>query len=677
MWYGFAMKNEFVQTGNETAPLPMSRREMKARGIEQLDFVYIIGDAYIDHPSFGPAIISRVLESHGYTVGIISQPDWHDAEAFRALGRPKLGFLISSGNMDSMVNHYTSAKKRRGEDAYTEGGVAGRRPDRAVIVYSNRCREAYKNVPVIIGGIEASLRRFAHYDYWDDKVRRSVLCDSGADLLLYGMGERSVVEVADALSGGLDIKDITYIAGSCYMTSSLERVYDYELIESYEDVAADRSKYASAFMKQYREQDAIRGKRLVQPHGNAYIVVNPPSMPLSEEELDAVYDLPYTRAPHPSYRGEIPALKEVKFSLASCRGCFGGCSFCALTFHQGRVVQARSHASLIREAELMTHDREFKGYIHDVGGPTADFRFPACKKQLKYGVCADRQCLGYEPCSQMHADHSDYVELLEKLRHVKGVKKVFVRSGIRYDYMLQDKDKKQTFFRELVNYHISGQLKVAPEHCVSSVLDYMGKPHFDVFEKFWHQYRKLNEERGTEQYLVPYLMSSHPGCTLRDAVELAEFLHRSGRVPEQVQDFYPTPGTLSTCMYYTGIDPRNMSPVYVAKDPKEKAMQRALLQWSRPEKRALVVEALEETGRTDLIGYEKKCLLRPRKGEPYGQPAAKPEKPELPERRPRRKDKEAAGNRGRRNTPTVRQPAQKGKMSPKKKAAFAKKRQGK
>lgn len=366
----------------DNAPLPMTKREMKARGIEQLDFVYIIGDAYIDHPSFGPAIISRVLESHGYTVGIISQPDWHDAEAFRALGRPKLGFLISSGNMDSMVNHYTSAKKRRGEDAYTEGGVAGRRPDRAVIVYSNRCREAYKNVPVIIGGIEASLRRFAHYDYWDDKVRRSVLCDSGADLLLYGMGERSVVEVADALSGGLDIKDITYIAGSCYMTSSLERVYDYELIESYEDVAADRKKYASAFMKQYREQDAIRGKRLVQPHGNAYIVVNPPSMPLSEEELDAVYDLPYTRAPHPSYRGEIPALKEVKFSLASCRGCFGGCSFCALTFHQGRVVQARSHASLIREAELMTHDREFKGYIHDVEARLRTSASPPAKSSL-------------------------------------------------------------------------------------------------------------------------------------------------------------------------------------------------------------------------------------------------------------------------------------------------------
>ena len=426
------MKHDFRQNEYPLKALPMTRAEMDGLGIEQLDFVYVIGDAYIDHPSFGPAIISRVLESRGYSVGIIAQPDWHSAEEFKKLGRPRLAFLVSAGNMDSMVNHYTSAKKRRSEDAYTENGVSGKRPDRAAIVYSNRCREAYKNVPVIIGGIEASLRRFAHYDYWEDKVRRSILCDSGADLLLYGMGERSIVEVADALASGLNIKDITYIAGTCYMTGSLDKVYDYELIESYEETAADKKKYASAFMKQYREQDAIRGKRLVQPHGNAYVVVNPPAMPLSTEELDAVYELPYSRAPHPSYKGEIPALKEVRFSLASCRGCFGGCSFCALTFHQGRIVQARSRASLVKEAELMTHDPLFKGYIHDVGGPTADFRFPACKKQLKSGVCPDKQCLGYEPCKNMRADHADYVELLDELKRIKGVKKVLVRSGIRY-----------------------------------------------------------------------------------------------------------------------------------------------------------------------------------------------------------------------------------------------------
>ena len=589
--------------------LPVSRQDMEERGIEQLDFVYIIGDAYIDHPSFGPAIISRVLESHGYTVGIISQPDWHDAEAFRALGRPKLGFLISSGNMDSMVNHYTSAKKRRSEDAYTEGGVAGRRPDRAVIVYSNRCREAYKNVPVIIGGIEASLRRFAHYDYWDDKVRRSVLCDSGADLLLYGMGERSVVEVADALSGGLDIKDITYIAGSCYMTSSLERVYDYELIESYEDVAADRKKYASAFMKQYREQDAIRGKRLVQPHGNAYIVVNPPSMPLSEEELDAVYDLTYKRAPHPSYRGEIPALKEVKFSLASCRGCFGGCSFCALTFHQGRIIQPRSKESIVREAEAMTHAPGFKGYIHDVGGPTANFRQPACKKQLQRGACPGRQCLFPAPCKNLIADHSDYLALLRKLRKLPNVKKVFIRSGIRFDYLLADPS--DTFFKELVRYHISGQLKVAPEHVSDQVLRVMGKPPHAVYQQFVEKYKRINEQEGMRQYVVPYLMSSHPGCTMEEAVKLAEYLRDSNHEPEQVQDFYPTPSTLSTVMYYTGLDPRTMEPVYVPKNPHEKAMQRALMQYRRPQNYFLVREALQKAGRTDLIGFTPKCLIRP------------------------------------------------------------------
>ncbi len=604
------MKKEAVKEENTAMPLPMSMREMKERGLSSVDFVYIIGDAYIDHPSFGPAIISRVLESHGYSVGIISQPDWHSADAFRALGRPNLGFLVSAGNMDSMVNHYTSAKKRRSEDAYTEGGVSGKRPDRAVIVYSNRCREAYKNVPVIIGGIEASLRRFAHYDYWDDKVRRSVLCDSGADILLYGMGERSIVEVADALSGGLDVKDITYIPGSCYMTSSLERVYDYELIESYEEVASDKKKYASAFMKQYREQDAIRGKRLVQPHGNAYIVVNPPSMPLSEDELDSVYELPYTRAPHPSYKGEIPALKEVKFSLASCRGCFGGCSFCALTFHQGRIVQARSHDSLVREAELMTHDSEFKGYIHDVGGPTADFRFPACKKQLKFGVCPDRQCLGYEPCSQMRADHTDYVELLGKLRQVKGVKKVFVRSGIRYDYVMYDKNDE--FLNTLIKYHISGRLKVAPEHVSDKVLKLMGKPRHQLYDAFTARYNALNKKAGQEQFIVPYFMSSHPGSDLNAAIELALYLKQSGQRPEQVQDFYPTPGTLSTCMYYTGTDPRTGEKVYVARDPEEKAMQRALMQYFMPNYAPLARKALKKAHREDLIGFSKDALVPPR-----------------------------------------------------------------
>lgn len=605
------MKHDFRQNEYPLKALPMTRVEMDGLGIEQLDFVYVIGDAYIDHPSFGPAIISRVLESRGYSVGIIAQPDWHSAEEFKKLGRPRLAFLVSAGNMDSMVNHYTSAKKRRSEDAYTENGVSGKRPDRAAIVYSNRCREAYKNVPVIIGGIEASLRRFAHYDYWEDKVRRSILCDSGADLLLYGMGERSIVEVADALASGLNIKDITYIAGTCYMTGSLDKVYDYELIESYEETAADKKKYASAFMKQYREQDAIRGKRLVQPHGNAYVVVNPPAMPLSTEELDAVYELPYSRAPHPSYKGEIPALKEVRFSLASCRGCFGGCSFCALTFHQGRIVQARSRASLVKEAELMTHDPSFKGYIHDVGGPTADFRFPACKKQLKSGVCPDKQCLGYEPCKNMRADHADYVELLDELKRIKGVKKVFVRSGIRYDYVMYD-DKKDVFLRAIIKDHISGRLKVAPEHVSGRVLKLMGKPRHQLYDAFVSKYNELNRKTGHEQFIVPYFMSSHPGSDLNAAVELALYLKKSGQRPEQVQDFYPTPGTLSTCMYYTGIDPRNGEKVYVARDPNEKAMQRALMQYFMPQYAPLARKALIKAGRQELIGFDRDALLPPR-----------------------------------------------------------------
>lgn len=601
-----------AKTRDTSLFLPTTAAELSARGIEQLDFVYIIGDAYVDHPSFGPAIISRVLESHGYTVGILSQPDWHSAEAFRRLGRPRLAFLISAGNIDSMVNHYTSAKKRRSSDAYTPGGEAGKRPDRATIVYANRAREAYRGVPVIIGGIEASLRRFAHYDYWDDKVRRSILSDSGADLLIYGMGERQIVEIADALAGGLPAEQITYVNGTCYMTHSLERVYEYETIESYEAVARDKKAYAAAFMVQYREQDAIRGKRLVQPHGDAFLVVNPPAAPLTTEELDAVYELPYTREPHPAYQKEIPALFEVKFSLTSCRGCFGACSFCALTFHQGRVISARSHASLLKEAALLAQQEDFKGNIHDVGGPTANFRQPACKKQLKSGVCADRQCLGFEHCKNLEVDHRDYIALLEKLSAVPGVKRVFVRSGIRYDYVMYDKS--DAFLRTLIKNHVSGQLKVAPEHVSDQVLRLMGKPASALYDRFVAKYMQLNRNMGKEQYIVPYFMSSHPGSDLSAAVELAEYLKHTGQRPEQVQDFYPTPGTLSTCMYYTGFDPRTGERVYVPKSASEKAMQRALMQYFMPQYRDLARTALQKAGREDLIGFGKHALVPPRMG---------------------------------------------------------------
>ena len=651
--------------------LPITRREMLDRGWDTCDFVYIIGDAYVDHPSFGHAIISRVLESHGYNVGIISQPDWKNPKSIDVFGRPRLGFLVSGGNMDSMVNHYSVTKHHRKTDAFTPGGVMGKRPDYATTVYCNLIRQTYKDVPILIGGIEASLRRLGHYDYWSDTMKRSILLDSQADLLMYGMGEKTIVEVADALNSGLDVEDITYIDGTVFKTKAPDDSLPTITLPSFAEIKADRRRYAESFKIQYANCDPFTAKRLAEPYDNFFVVQNPPQKPLTTAEMDAVYDLPYMRAYHPSYEkaGGVPAIEEVRFSITHNRGCFGGCNFCALAFHQGRMVTSRSIESVVEEARLLTEDPQFKGYIHDVGGPSANFRHTSCQKQKKCGMCKNRSCLAPEPCPNLDADHSEYTELLQKMRQLPKIKKVFVRSGIRYDYMLQDKNK--DFFKELVQYHISGQLKVAPEHCVSSVLDYMGKPHFDVFLKFWRQYKKLNEQDGTEQYLVPYLMSSHPGCTLSDAVKLAEFLHKNGRTPEQVQDFYPTPGTLSTCMYYTGIDPRDMSPVYVARDPKEKAMQRALLQWSRPEKRALVVEALEETGRTDLIGYGKECLLRPRKGEPYGQPPAKPEKPERPARRPR---KETAGNRGRRGTPTARQPAQKGKMSPRKKAAFAKKR---
>lgn len=590
---------------------PMSMDDCKARGIDGLDFVYVTGDAYIDHPSFGSAIIARVLQSHGYTVGILAQPDWHDVEAFRALGKPRLAFLVSSGNIDSMVNHYTVAKRKRSEDAYTPGGKAGKRPDRAVIVYANRCREAYSHVPVLIGGIEASLRRFAHYDYWDDRVRHSILYDSGADILMYGMGERSIVELADALDAGTPVSEIRHVRGTCYRVNRREEAGEAVELPSYTAVATDRKTYARAFLTQFEEQDAIRGKRLIQAHEKGFLVQNPPQPPLSAEEMDAVYALPYTRAPHPCYREPIPALKEVEFSITSCRGCFGGCNFCALTFHQGRVISARSHASILEEARRMTKHPHFRGYIHDVGGPTANFRQPACDKQLKYGVCKERSCIGYEKCPNLKVSHDDYIVLLRKLRALDGVKKVFVRSGIRFDYVLYDKD--DTFLNELVQHHVSGQLKIAPEHIAERTLACMNKPSHELYERFLQKYRARNERYGKEQYVVPYLMSSHPGCELHDAVLLAEYLHKTGHRPQQVQDFYPTPGTMSTTMYYTGIHPRTGQKVYVPRTEQEKAMQRALMQYFLPQNFGLVRKALRLTGREDLIGTHRGALVPPEK----------------------------------------------------------------
>ena len=595
--------------------LPVSRADMEKQHIEQLDFVYVTGDAYVDHPSFGHAIISRVLQSHGYTVGIIPQPDYRDAESITVLGEPRLGFLVSAGNMDSMVNHYTVAKKHRKTDAYTPGGEMGKRPDRATIVYCNLIRQRYKKTPVIVGGIEASLRRLAHYDYWSDSLRRSVLLESGADLISYGMGERSIVAIADALDAGLPVQEITYIPGTVCKVRSLEQVSDYILLPDYETILKDKKKYAESFYIQYCNTDPFAGKRLVEAYSkNCFVVQNPAAEPLSREEMDAVYDLPYMRTWHPMYdeAGGIPALSEVKFSLVSCRGCFGGCSFCALTFHQGRIVQSRSHESLIKEAELMTEEKEFKGYIHDVGGPTADFRAPACDKQMTKGVCPQKQCLFPEPCKNLKADHRDYIALLRKLRALPKVKKVFIRSGIRFDYVLADQESH--FLEELCRYHVSGQLKVAPEHVSDPVLSYLGKPRHAVYEEFSRQYRKMNEKLGLKQYLVPYLMSSHPGSTMKEAVKLAEYCRDLGYMPEQVQDFYPTPSTISTCMYYTGLDPRTMKPVYVPKSSHEKEMQRALIQYRNPKNRALVKEALELAGRTDLIGHGPKCLLRPESG---------------------------------------------------------------
>ena len=597
--------------------LPATKEELEERGIAQPDFVYVIGDAYVDHPSFGPAIIGRVLESHGYSVAILSQPDWKNPESIQIYGEPRLAFLVSSGNMDSMVNHYSVSKKRRKTDAFTPGGVMGKRPDRADMVYSNLIRHVYKHVPIILGGIEASLRRMAHYDYWADGFKRSLLLDSGADLISYGMGERSIVEIADALNSGISVRDLTFVNGTVYKTSHKEDIYDAIFLPDYESMKADKTLYARSFGIQQKNADPIRGKRMAEQYSeHLFIVQNPPAKPLTQEEMDEVYDLPFQRAVHPSClaEGEVPAFSEIKFSLASCRGCFGACSFCALTFHQGRIIQARSHESLLREAEAMTKDKDFKGYIHDVGGPTADFRRPACDKQLKAGACPERQCLFPKPCPNLKADHSDYISLLRKLRAVPGVKKVFIRSGIRFDYVLADPD--QTFLKELCEHHVSGQLKVAPEHVSDAVLSQMGKPSRSVYEEFCRRYRKMNETLQKKQYLVPYLMSSHPGSTLKEAVELAEYCRDLGYMPEQVQDFYPTPSTISTCMYYTGLDPRTMEQVYVPKNPHEKAMQRALIQYRDPKNRDLVREALERCGRRDLIGYSPKCLLRPEGGRP-------------------------------------------------------------
>lgn len=593
--------------------LPICKKDMKKRGWEQCDFVYVIGDAYVDHPSFGHAIISRILEHAGYKVGIIAQPDWKNPASIDALGRPRLGFLVMGGNMDSMVNHYSVFKHHRKMDAYTPGGVTGKRPDYATVVYCNLIRQTYKDVPIIIGGMEASLRRLAHYDYWSDKMKRSILLDSQADLLLYGMGERSIVEVADALNAGLSVHDLTFLDGTAYRSKTTDQVVDGITLPDWETVKADKAAYARSFYTQYINTDPFTAKPLIEPYGREFVIQNPPQKPLTEEEMDLTYDLPYENSYHPSYEkaGGVPAIKEIKFSLTSNRGCFGGCSFCAITFHQGRIIQTRSHESILREAERMTKDPDFKGYIHDVGGPTANFRLPACEKQLTKGVCAGKQCLFPRPCKNMRADHSDYVNLLRKIRAIPGVKKVFIRSGIRFDYLLADKD--DTFFRELVKYHVSGQLRVAPEHVSDHVLDLMGKPRNAVYERFVEKYKKLCAQMGLEQYVVPYLMSSHPGSRLEDAIALAEHVRDMGYMPEQVQDFYPTPSTISTVMYYTGLDPRTMEPVYVAKDPHEKAMQRALIQYRDPKNYSLVYEALTLSHREDLIGTGPNCLIRPKK----------------------------------------------------------------
>ena len=591
--------------------LPICRDDMEKRGWSEADFVFVIGDAYVDHPSFGPAIISRLLERYGYKVCIIAQPDWKNDKSIDVFGKPRLGFLVCGGNMDSMVNHYSVSKKRRQKDAYSPGGEMGLRPDYATTVYCNLIRRTYKDVPIIIGGIEASLRRMAHYDYWSDKLKHSILVDSSADILSYGMGEHSMIEIAEALDSGINVSDITYVRGTCYRTKDISGVSEDDiLLPDYDSLTRDRLEYARSFYTQYINTDPYSAKTLVEGYGNrGYVVQNPPAYPLTQMEMDDVYDLPYMNNYHPIYesKGGIPAISEIKFSLTSNRGCFGGCSFCALTFHQGRIIQTRSHESLIREAEQMTHDPDFKGYIHDVGGPTANFRHKSCAKQDRYGVCTNKQCLFPEPCRNLKVDHKDYIELLRKLEAIPGVKKVFIRSGIRFDYVMADSSDE--FLKELCEKHISGQLRVAPEHVSDNVLKMMGKPKNSVYESFIARYQKVNARTGKKQFVVPYLMSSHPGSTLKEAVELAEYVRDIGYMPEQVQDFYPTPSTISTCMYYTGVDPRTMQPVYVPHNPHEKAMQKALMMYRKPENYDLVKEALIKAGRQDLIGFDKKCLI--------------------------------------------------------------------
>lgn len=594
--------------------LPVTKKEMIERGWDEVDFVYLTGDAYVDHPSFGAAIISRLLESRGYRVGIIPQPDWRKKESIQIFGEPRLGFLVTAGNMDSMVNHYTVSKKHRQKDAYSPGGQMDLRPDMPTIVYSNLIRQTYKKTPIILGGIEASLRRLSHYDYWENRVRHSVLLDSGADLISYGMGEHSIIQIAEALQSGIPVNEITYVPGTVYKAGDLSRAYDPIELPSYDEVSKSKTSYAASFAIQYRNTDPFTAKPLAENYGSrGYIIQNPPAFPLTQQEMDDVYDLPYTGTYHPMYKkqGGIPALEEIRFSLTSNRGCFGGCNFCALTFHQGRILQTRSHASILKEAESMTRDPDFKGYIHDVGGPTADFRQPSCQKQLTKGVCQNRQCLFPEPCPNLTVDHSDYVSLLRKLRNVPGVKKVFVRSGVRFDYVMADKNP--VFLQELVEYHVSGQLRVAPEHVSDHVLHYMGKPSHQIYQRFLSAYEKANAQTGKKQYAVPYFMSSHPGCTMKEAVKLAEYVRDLGFTPEQVQDFYPTPSTLSTCMYYTGIHPLTGEKVYVPKDPHEKAIQRALMQYKNPANRRLVMEGLKIAGRMDLVGFGPKCLIRPEK----------------------------------------------------------------
>lgn len=591
--------------------MPISKKDMQDRGIDQLDFVYIIGDAYVDHPSFGVAIISRLLEYHGYTVGIIAQPDWHSTKDFMKLGKPRLAWLVTAGNIDSMVSHYTVAKRRRSDDAYSAGGRNGKRPDRAAAVYCKLCRQAAPEIPVLCGGLEVSLRRFAHYDYWKDCVMPSVLVDTQADILMYGMGEHQMIEIADRLNAGESIESMRDIRGTCYLCDPVDTPYGAVQCPSFDEVAGNKTLYAKACRIQYDQQDEIYGKMIIQRQGDKMLVQNPPALALTTEELDLVYSLPYERTYHPCYesQGGVPSIEEVQFSITHNRGCFGFCNFCSIALHQGRRVTVRSEESVLEEAHKLVAMPNFKGYIHDVGGPTANFRGPSCEKQLKSGLCKGRKCLAPSPCRNLHVDHTEYLQMLRKLRKIDGVKKVFIRSGIRYDYLIEDKDDE--FMRELIEHHISGQLKVAPEHCSAAVLDKMGKPHIEAYKRFQKKFYEITKQKGKEQYLVPYLMSSHPGSKLSDAVELAMFLKENRIRPEQVQDFYPTPGTLSTCMFYTGLDPYTLEPVYIAKDPKEKAMQRALLQYYKPENQRKIIEALEKAGRRDLIGHGHGKLVAP------------------------------------------------------------------